>query len=124
MIYANTQTGQGVHQVQAPDGSFVSCRMILKAHGTGYTITETHVRKGGPYRWKYSNHIESCYCVYGEAILSVGGKDYRISPGALYCLDKNEEHLFYAHEDTKLVCVFNPPLNGDELHNENGEYEL
>jgi len=39
-------------------------------------------------------------------------------------LDKNDKHILRATKgDLHLICVFNPPLSGDETHNEEGGYD-
>ncbi|UEC42518.1 MAG: L-ectoine synthase [Methanothrix sp.] len=53
-----------------------------------------------------------------------GGKIYKISPGTLYILDRHDRHLLRAKTALKLACVFNPPLVGDEVHDEDGVYPL
>jgi L-ectoine synthase len=32
--------------------------------------------------------------------------------------------MLRAFKELKLACVFNPPLNGTEVHNKDGSYEL
>jgi len=32
--------------------------------------------------------------------------------------------MLRAHTELKLACVFNPPLTGQEVHDENGVYPL
>jgi L-ectoine synthase len=103
-----------------------STRMLLKQDNMGYSFhittiyanTETHI-------W-YQNHFESVYCVSGEGEIETlaDGKVYPIRPGTLYNLDKHDEHLLRADSELKLACVFNPPLNGLEVHDENGVYPL
>ena len=39
-----------------------------------------------------------------------------------YVLDDYDPHYFEAHEKTVLICVFNPPLTGKEIHQEDGSY--
>ena len=60
----------------------------------------------------------------GEVETVADGKIYPIEPGTLYILDKNDKHLLRASEDMEMACVFNPPLNGKEVHDENGVYAL
>jgi L-ectoine synthase len=103
-----------------------STRMLLKQDNMGYSFhittiyanTETHI-------W-YQNHFESVYCISGEGEIETlaDGKVYPIRPGTLYNLDKHDEHLLRADSELKLACVFNPPLNGLEVHDENGVYPL
>ena len=104
-----------------------STRMLLKEDNMGFSFhittiyanTETHI-------W-YQNHLESVFCMsgIGEIETIADGKIYKIEPGTLYILDKHDEHLLRGgSEDMKLACVFNPPLNGKEVHDENGVYPL
>ncbi len=85
---------------------------------TIYAGTETHI-------W-YQNHFESVYCISGEGEIETlaDGKIYPIKPGTLYNLNEHDEHLLRATKELKLACVFNPPLNGKEVHDENGVYPL
>ena len=103
-----------------------STRMILKEDNMGFSFhittiyanTETHI-------W-YQNHLESVYCMSGEGEIETlaDGKVYPIQPGTLYVLDKHDEHLLRGTTEMKMACVFNPPLNGKETHDENGVYPL
>lgn len=40
----------------------------------------------------------------------------------MYALDKHDPHLFEAYEEVILICIFNPPLKGGEVHDKNGNY--
>ncbi|MCK9534043.1 MAG: ectoine synthase [Pseudomonas sp.] len=104
-----------------------STRMLLKEDNMGFSFhittiyanTETHI-------W-YQNHLESVYCMSGNGEIETlkDGKIYPIEAGTLYILDKHDEHLLRGgSEDMKMACVFNPPLNGKEVHDENGVYPL
>lgn len=112
-------------EVHCPKGGFISSRLLLESDGMGFTLTHTFIPKGMPQTWHYKNHFEACYCVSGEA--RVGnletGETFSIKPGDMYALDRHDRHLFMALEDTVLICVFNPPLKGAEVHQEDGSYE-
>jgi L-ectoine synthase len=41
-----------------------------------------------------------------------------------YTLDGHEKHWLRAHTDLRMICVFNPPLVGAEVHDEEGVYPL
>ncbi len=103
-----------------------STRMLLKDDNMGFSFhittiyanTETHI-------W-YQNHLESVYCISGEGEIETiaDGKIYPIAPSTLYILDKHDEHLLRGTTEMKMACVFNPPLNGKEVHDESGVYPL
>jgi L-ectoine synthase len=60
----------------------------------------------------------------GEVETLDDGKKYPIEAGTIYILDKHDRHVLRAFEEMKMACVFNPPLNGKEVHNSEGAYEL
>ena len=112
--------------VRCPDGGFISNRILLGKDGMGFTMTSTVIPKGDAQHWHYKNHLEACYCIVGNGTLTdlTTGLEYEISPGTVYALDRNEPHLFQAHETVILVCVFNPPLTGNEVHGNDRSYEI
>lgn len=103
----------------------VSNRILLEEDDMGYTMTKTVIQpSAGKVFQHYKNHLETCYCVRGKATLtnSITGEEFEIGPDVTYVLDKNDPHYFEAHEETVLICTFNPPLTGKEIHQEDGSY--
>lgn len=102
-----------------------SFRSVLKKDGLGFAMMKTCINKGGPYRWHYTNHQEACMCISGTGYLEdlITGEVHKISEGVTYLVDKHQPHLFTAITDVVLISVFNPPLNGNETHDENGNYK-
>jgi len=113
-------------QVECPKGNFVSNRFLLESDGMGYSITKTIIPKGTKAVWHYTNHLESCYCIRGWGGVKRTDENsyHEIREDVLYVLDEHDEHEFFAMEETELLCVFNPPLKGREIHNKKGEYEV
>ena len=111
--------------VKCPKGGFTSNRILLDEDNMGYTMTKTVIPVNGKQFWHYKQHLESCYCVKGRGELTnkKTGESFEISEDITYVLDKNEAHYFEAFEEVTLICVFNPPLTGKELHKEDGSYE-
>jgi ParB-like chromosome segregation protein Spo0J/quercetin dioxygenase-like cupin family protein len=104
----------------------VSNRILLEEDGMGYTMTKTVISpSAGKVFQHYKNHLETCYCVSGKATLTntITGEEFSISADTTYVLDKNDPHNFEAHEETTLICTFNPPLTGNEVHQEDGSYD-
>lgn len=103
-----------------------SARLVVKGDGVGYSLHETTVTEGAELHLEYKHHFESNYCFAGEGEVEdvATGQVYRITPGTVYVLDKNDRHILRATKgDLKLVCVFNPPLVGSETHAEDGSYQ-
>jgi len=112
--------------VHCPKGGFISNRILLKSDGMGYGMTKTVIPVGERQYWHYKNHLESCYCVSGKGLLTnaVTGDYWAITPDTTYVLDQHDPHFFEALEEVTLICVFNPPLTGAEVHGEDGAYAL
>lgn len=122
MKVINTATLPDDRKVQFHSGT--SNRILLESDQMGYTLTKTVIEPGKRVFQHYKNHLESCYCVKGRAILinALTGEEHIIEPDVTYVLDKNDPHYFEAFEETVLICVFNPPLTGQEIHREDGSY--
>lgn len=112
-------------QVFCPNGGFISHRALLEEDKMGYTVTKTVIPPMGKQFWHYKNHLESCYCVSGLGVLTdiESGEEHMISPDTFYVLNNNDPHYFEAIEEVTLICIFNPPLTGNEVHNKEGSYE-
>lgn len=113
-------------QVECPNGGFTSMRVLLESDNMGYSVTKTLIPKNEPQLWHYKNHLETCYCIKGKGILTnlETLEIFEITPDTTYVLDLNDRHTFEALEDTELICVFNPPLTGKEVHGSDGSYSI
>lgn len=112
-------------EVTAPNGNWISRRLILGGDNMGFSFHETVIFKGTETRIQYKNHLEAVYCVEGEGEVETipDGEVYPVMPGTLYALDEHDQHYLRAKSgDLRLICVFNPPLLGDEVHDEDGSY--
>jgi L-ectoine synthase len=103
-----------------------SVRMLLKADGMGFSLHETTIYPGTETYMHYANHLEAVYCIEGEGEVQTldDGRIHAIRPGIVYALDRHDRHHLRAKTRLRLVCVFNPPLTGREVHDENGVYPL
>lgn len=104
----------------------VSRRILLEKDGMGFGLTRTTIQpEAGKVFQHYKNHLEACYCIQGRGVLTDSeGREYGIEPGVTYVLNANDPHWFEALEETVLICVFNPPLKGREVHGADGSYSL
>jgi L-ectoine synthase len=106
--------------------NWVSRRLLLAKDRTGFSMHETTMRAGTETFMWYANHVEAVYCVGGEGTLEdvTTGEIHPITDGTLYCLDGHEQHVMRPETDMRLICVFNPPVTGREVHDERGVYPL
>ncbi|GMV91817.1 MAG: L-ectoine synthase [Candidatus Hydrogenedentota bacterium] len=125
MIVRTAKDLQGTdREVHAP--TWVSRRFLLRKDGMGFSFHETIIYAGTEtYMW-YRNHLESVYCVEGEGELEdlANGDKHTIVPGTMYALDQHDKHIVRAKTNLRLMCVFNPPCTGKEVHDDEGVYPL
>jgi len=103
-----------------------STRLLLKEDAMGFSFHITTIYEGAELPMHYQNHLESVYCISGEGSIEdrATGAVHDIRPGVMYALDKNDRHILRARSEMKMACVFNPPLNGLEVHDATGAYPL
>ena len=103
-----------------------SVRLLLKDDAMGFSFHITTIYAGAELSMHYQNHLESVYCISGHGSIESlhSGERHPIKPGVIYALDQHDRHILRADSELILACVFNPPLNGVEVHDENGAYPL
>lgn len=101
-----------------------SRRFLLAKDGMGFSMHDTIIHAGTETTMWYKHHLEAVYCIEGSGELQVlpEGPTHRIEAGTLYALDGHEQHRLRAHETMRMVCVFNPPCTGREVHGPDGAY--
>lgn len=97
-------------------GNGTSRRLVVSADGLGFAVTDTYVRPGTETLLRYDNHMEACYCVEGSGRVMTEDGTWPLEPGTLYAPERGEEHRVASDSGMRLICVFNPPLRGDENH--------
>lgn len=103
-----------------------SKRIMLARDGAGFSVHETTLYAGKESEFCYQNHIEAVFVVEGEGeIEDMGtGEVHQLAPGSLYLLNNHDRHRLRPRTEMRTVCVFNPPVTGREVHDENGVYPL
>jgi L-ectoine synthase len=103
-----------------------SVRLLLNDDAMGFSFHITTIFAGAELEMHYRHHLESVYCVSGKGSVEdlAGGDRFEIEAGTLYALDQHDRHVLRADSDMVMACVFNPPLTGREIHDENGVYPL
>ncbi len=107
---------------------WTSRRLIYKDAGMGYSVNDTIIKPGAELTMEYKNHLETVYCIEGAGEITdlATGQTHAIRPGTIYALNHHDRHILRANQGThmRMVCVFNPPLTGREVHDESGAYAL
>jgi len=106
--------------------TWASTRLLVKDDGVGFSLHDTTIKAGTETEIWYKHHVEAVYCIEGEGEIEVlaTGTVYPIQPGTLYVLDGHEKHLLRGKSQMRMICVFNPPTTGREVHDAEGTYPL
>jgi L-ectoine synthase len=112
--------------VVSEDQQWRSKRIVLANDKVGFSVHETTLKAGTINDFWYANHIEAVFITSGEGELYDKDNDatYQLKPGSIYVLNGNEKHQLRPKTEITCVCVFNPPVTGREVHDENGVYPL
>jgi len=99
-----------------------SRRLLRRDDGMNFSLHWTELEAGAELTLEYDNHLEGNLCVGGEGEVVDLATDevHQLRPGVMYSLDKHDRHVVRARTDMQLVCVFWPPLTGQERHTATG----
>jgi L-ectoine synthase len=105
-------------------GSWRSKRIILAGDGVGFSFHETTIEPSSVNDFHYRHHVEAVWIVEGRGTLTnrETGAVHPLEPGTMYLLDGHERHRVSCDERLRMLCVFNPPVTGKEVHDESGAY--
>ncbi|HLU27525.1 MAG TPA: ectoine synthase [Glycomyces sp.] len=114
------------HDRDRAQGTWRSRRLLLAGDKVGFSLHDTVLFAGTSTTMHYANHIEAVYVIEGTGKLHdhESGEVHELNPGTMYLLNGHERHTLVAETDVRTVCVFNPPVTGKEVHDENGVYPL
>lgn len=107
-------------------GNWTSRRLLLAGDRMGFSLHDTIIHAGTHTEMHYQNHLEAVYCIEGKGSVKVveSGEVYPIEAGTVYALNGHEHHVLSGETEMRMICVFNPPLVGPEVHDENGVYPV
>lgn len=116
-------------QIRASDNNvksdgWESARLLLKDDQMGFSFHVTTMFAGGELKMHYQNHLEAVLVLKGRGTIEDldSGETHELRPGVMYALDKHDRHIVRPETDILTACVFNPPVTGREVHDENGAY--
>lgn len=125
MIVRTLSTIEGTER-EVRGATWTSRRLLLADDRMGFSMHDTVLWAGTETRMCYRNHLEAVYCISGTGSIEViaTGEVFPIAPGTIYALDQHDEHILRADTELRMVCAFNPPLVGTEVHDATGAYPL
>ncbi|MFI6362520.1 ectoine synthase [Nocardia sp. NPDC050630] len=125
MIVRSTAEITGTERDVAGQG-WRSKRIVLGGDGVGFSFHETSIEAGTVHEFHYRHHVEAVWLIEGEGTLTDldNGVSYELAPGSMYLLDGHERHRLQVRTAMRMMCVFNPPVTGQEVHDSDGVYPL
>ncbi|MCB1426379.1 MAG: ectoine synthase [Zhengella sp.] len=125
MIVRDLNKAKNTERRVVSDG-WESVRLLLAGDKMGFSFHITTIYAGGELNFHYKNHLESVYCISGSGSIEdiATGEVHPIRPGVMYALNEHDKHILRADEEMIMACVFNPPVTGQEVHQDDGSYAL
>ncbi|MGU3294240.1 ectoine synthase [Williamsia sp. M5A3_1d] len=126
IVRTTTEITDTDRDIVAENGNWRSKRIILGGDKVGFSLHETVIKAGTVNEFHYANHVEAVWLISGEGTLldRETGQEYPLGPDTMYLLNGHERHTVTAKTELRMYCVFNPPVVGNETHDENGVYPL
>ncbi|MGN7779959.1 ectoine synthase [Mycolicibacterium sp. 22603] len=105
-------------------GAWRSKRIVLAGDGVGFSFHETVIESDSVSEFHYQHHVEAVWVIEGHGTLTnlETGEVHHLGPGTMYLLDGHERHRVTCADQLRMLCVFNPPVVGDEVHDDTGAY--
>jgi len=105
-------------------GAAVSERFLTVADGLGFSLHSVRLAAGAEADLWYKHHWEANLVLDGtfEVTDRGSGNVHIVGPGGMYLVGPEDRHHVKALTDVHGISVFNPPLSGEETHDEDGSY--
>ncbi|MEM7294696.1 MAG: ectoine synthase [Pseudomonadota bacterium] len=106
------------------DGKLTTLRMLKACDQLGFSLSDVRVEAGLDVELWYQHHWEVNLILSGKLVVTdhATGDVHTMEAGDVYCVGPHDKHHVRSDADTHLLCIFNPPLRGDEAHDEQGAY--
>jgi len=103
-------------------GSARSIRALLQEDQLGFTLCDVRMAAGNRNELWYKHHWVANYILEGRGKVSdlTRGESWPLDPGTMYIVGPEDRHSIEAVSELHLISIFNPPLQGDEQHDEEG----
>ena len=113
------------HAHEVAYGNMETVRLLLAEDGAGFSVSDVTVTEPMDVVLQYKHHIEANIFLAGGGSVEdlATGEIHEIHAGVTYVVFPQDRHRVRLVAGTRLICVFNPPLVGDENHNEEGGYD-
>lgn len=106
-------------------GKSTAVRVLTRSDGLGFSLSEARCGAGNESFLWYKHHWEANFirAGRGELVDRDSGERWALYPGVLYCVGPNDRHTVVNGDDPlRIISIFNPAIEGDETHDEDGAF--
>ena len=124
IVRSVAQQKQAGHLHQVGYGKIDTVRLLLAEDGAGYSVSDVTITEPMDVVLQYKHHVEAnIFLEGGGSVENLStGEVHEVHAGVTYVVFPEDRHRVRLAAGTRLICVFNPPLKGDEDHDEDGGY--
>ena len=118
---ADALRGAGQEMVVAK-GAVRTLRLLVKDDRVGFSLSDVYVAAGARAALWYKNHWEANLVIGGRGKVTevASGREWPLNYGTAYLVGPRDRHVLESIENMHVLCVFCPPLAGDEQHDAYG----
>jgi quercetin dioxygenase-like cupin family protein len=110
------------HEKVVAGGNVRSIRALTQEDQLGFTLCDVRLDAGNRSELWYKHHWEANIVLDGQGTVTDLSTDesWPLAPEAVYVVGPDDRHSVESETDLHLLSLFNPPLQGDEQHDEEG----
>lgn len=103
-------------------GSAQSIRALTQKDQLGFSLSDVRLDAGNRSELWYKHHWEANIVLDGQGTVTDLNTDesWSLAPETIYVVGPDDRHSIESETDLHLLSLFNPPLQGDEQHDEEG----
>lgn len=115
MIYQDSADLVGTKR-EVVNKAYSSTRILLAEDNLGIGLHDVVINPGIKEMYGYDDRTEIAYCISGTAtVVDLDtGQEQSVRPGMLWIAPLGSRFTITANEPLRLICVFDPPLEGTE----------
>lgn len=106
------------------NGKIISLRMLTAADRLGFSLSDVRIKANTVLDLWYKYHWEANQVLHGclqVTDLNLNDK-HTLKAGDVYCVGPSDKHRLSTQTGVHLLSIFNPPLSGQETHDQDGSY--
>ena len=103
-------------------GSTRSIRALIQKDQLGFSLSDVRLDAGNRSALWYKHYWETNIVLDGQGTVTdlSTEESWSLAPETIYVVGPDDRHSIESETDLHLLSLFNPPLQGDEQHDQGG----